>query len=354
MLPRSMPRVWLTLPLVALAFVASSGCTQLGQAEPTPARRDAMPLRGLHVTAADLVWASGGNQVVRTSAFADQWQTTEVAAAIDIDLRDIHVFDHRTAVAMSSGTGPSSRIYRTTDGGEHWELSFENTDPEGFFDAMVWDRSGVGTVIGDPIGGRFMLLQSSDRGESFAALPDLARPVALPGEHLFAASGTCLAMHGEMLWFGTGGSLARVLRSPDRGQTWTEHPVPIVSGHSAAGVFSVAFADAINGVVVGGNYELPDASIHTAAWTNDGGVTWHPPVGRGPSGYRSAVAVVAGPGGEGSFAIAVGTNGADVSHDGGRTWSPVEAPKLNAVAITADRRRAIAVGPEGRIAIFAW
>lgn len=318
-----------------------------------PPRPAGLSLRGLHLGADGSVWASGGKFVVHTNLSLVPVDTTELAVGAPVDLRDIHAFDGQHAVALAAGPGVQSRLFRTQDGGEHWQITYQNTDAEGFFDAMTWDASGRGVVIGDPVGGRFTLLESRDFGRSFHPFPELARPVALPGEHLFAASGTCLAGHDSVLWFGTGGSHSRVLRSLDGGRSWTEHNVPIMSGDAGAGVFSVAFADAARGIAVGGNYQSPDATLATAAWTDDGGQTWHPPVGRGPSGYRSAVAIGPNRAGNGSIAIAVGTNGADFSRDFGRTWQPVEAPPLHAIVISKGQQ-AIASGPEGRLAVLSW
>ena len=45
---------------------------------------------------------------------------------------------------MSAGTGDASRIYRTTDGGEHWTLQFTNPDAAGFFDAIAFGTPGAG------------------------------------------------------------------------------------------------------------------------------------------------------------------------------------------------------------------
>ena len=85
-------------------------------------------------------------------------------------------------------------------------------------------------------------------------------PLALKGEGAFAASGTCLIVEGERnAWFGTGGAtVARVFRSTDRGLTWTVHETPVAAGSASAGIFSLAFRDALHGVAVGGDFKAPE------------------------------------------------------------------------------------------------
>src|SRR5205085_804549 len=116
-------------------------------------------------------------------------------------------------------------------------------------------------------------------------------------EAAFAASGTCLTVQGtDNAWIATGGGVtARVFRSTDRGRTWTVAETPIHSGDKgAAGIFSIAFTDARNGIVVGGNYSQPRTAFANVALTRDGGLTWRVPVGSTPPGYLSAVAYVPG------------------------------------------------------------
>ncbi|MBA3354084.1 MAG: hypothetical protein H0U23_16965 [Blastocatellia bacterium] len=46
--------------------------------------------------------------------------------------------------------------------------------------------------------------------------------------------------------------------------------------------------------------------------------------------------------------IAVGTNGTDISHDGGKTWKIIRSENLNSVA--AKGKKAVwAVGPKGTV-----
>jgi photosystem II stability/assembly factor-like uncharacterized protein len=102
-------------------------------------------------------------------------------------------------------------------------------------------------------------------------------------------------------------------------------------------------------VAVGGDYKEPGQAKKVVALTDDGGRTWRLPKGRGPGGYRSAVAYV--PGTRGRTLVAVGPTGTDLSTDGGETWQPLEGPGFDSVAFSPSGA-GWAVGEGGRIARF--
>ena len=300
--------------------------------------------RGLSVVSEKIVWASGtAGTVVRTADGGRTWDVFRIPGAEKLDLRDIEAFDGRTAYALSIGNGDSSRIYKTIDGGKTWSLQFRNADEKAFFDAIAcWDVSTC-IAMSDPIGGRYRLIATADGGTSWLPLPEAALPAAKSGEAAFAASGTCLIVNGRTdAFLVTGGTDARVLRSADRGRTWSSAATPIVSGSAGSGIFSIAMFGASAGAIVGGNYEKPDLAGDTLAFTNDGGRTWTAASGLG--GYRSGVAYL-----DRTTLVAVGTNGSDISADGGRTWQALDEANYNVVQ--ARGKKAVwAAGPKGLIA----
>jgi hypothetical protein len=76
------------------------------------------------------------------------------------------------------------------------------------------------------------------------------------------------------IWFATGGKVARVFHSPDRGGTWQVFDTPILHGPDSAGIFSIDFRDPLHGVIAGGDYKHPEQDGPNLAFTNDGGKTW--------------------------------------------------------------------------------
>ena len=302
--------------------------------------------RGLLAVRAQIAWVSGTKGTFgRITDGGKTWAAGTVAGAEKLDFRDVKAFGADTAYLLSAGPGGDSRIYKTTDGGKKWAMQFQNTDPSGFFDAMAfWDETH-GIALGDPVKGRFQIVATDDEGKHWMPLPEKDLPAALPGEGLFAASGTCLIARGDRdAWFVTGGAkVARVFHSIDRGRTWTGIEAPMKAGIASAGIFSIAFRDNEHGVIVGGDYTKPDGKDATAANTADGGKTWtliDPPLP-----YRSAVAWAK------DRWLAVGTSGSHASLDDGKTWKVLDGEKYNSVGFTSSGE-GWAAGPKGRIAKF--
>lgn len=303
--------------------------------------------RGLSVVDDRVVWASGTRgTVIHSTDGGLTWKVDSIPGASTFDLRSIHASSDLVAhVAATAG-----RIWRTIDGGKTWSLRFQASDTSMFLDALAFHDDRSGFALGDPQGGRFVLLATVDGGETWIPAPpdSRTRPPAVEGEAAFAASGTSLVVRPpQFMWLGTGGSASHVIRWSDDDAAWIPVPSAIPAGGGSAGVFSVAFADDLHGVIVGGDYQRPDSSKGTAAFTVDGGKTWQPAT-RFPRGYRSGVAVRRMNGGA-LVAVAVGTTGSDISRDGGRTWSPLDGTAFNAIQF-APSGVAFAVGARGRIA----
>jgi len=323
-------------------------------------------LRGIHAVGGGVAWASGTDgTVLRTEDSGYMWQRCAMPPGAEkLDFRGIWAWDADTAMVMSSGPGEVSRIYKTTDGCSHWRLLYTNPDKDGFWDAMVFWNSPVlgdeeGVLLGDPVCGFFQRFDLRRRGEEIARSKYLNETPAPAGAGVFAASNSSIVADGKrfqqsvhpILWFGTGGKPGPFVYRLDgiyaevsayypqlSTHKWSRVRVPLASGDTS-GVFSLAFRDTKYGIAVGGDYQKPDASSGTAAWTADGGKTWTAAEKR-PHGYRSAVAWDA----DAKAWIAAGTNGSDISYDDGKTWAPLDNGNWNALSLPW------VVGPQGRIA----
>jgi photosystem II stability/assembly factor-like uncharacterized protein len=302
-----------------------------------------------------VAWASGERGTyARTIDGGRTWTVGNVPGAAELDFRDVDAFDANTAYLLSIGEGDKSRIYKTTDGGASWQLQFKSSRPAAFFDAMAfWDRDH-GIAMSDPVDGRFLIIHTTDGGRTWRETPPSGMPPALSGEGGFAASGTCITVEGKRrnVWFGTGGtSGARVFRSTDGGRTWSATTTPITHGKSA-GIFSVAFGDAMRGVIVGGDYTKEGESKQNAAVTRDGGRTWTLIDDARPSGYRSGVAYVRGAGSSSAFLVAVGPSGSDYSTDAGASWQSFSTEGFHTVSFARAGGAGWAAGEQGRLAKY--
>jgi hypothetical protein len=338
-------------------------------------------LRGIHSLGNGVAWASGTNgTVLRTTDGGATWLPCSIPPGAEkLDFRAIQGFSSSAAMAMSSGTGSQSRLYKTIDGCKTWQLIYTNPDPGGFWDAwrLGPDRgsgkdSTEGLLVGDPVHGHFPIWRVNINETNFQVTPLGDRPDSNKGEAAFAASNASLFVEWTygIFWLGTGGKGgARVLRRDTRSLThlpdaftWYVYrsvKVPIAHGSDSSGIFALAFRPdpkvalkALSfsvGIAVGGDYQKPDESAGTAAFTTDGGKHWTASV-TPPHGYRSAVAYDAAA----QAWLTVGINGTDISTDDGRNWRAVKPNAALGEAADADRdwnaiSLPFAVGAKGRI-----
>ncbi len=306
--------------------------------------------RGLSAVNEKIVWASGTKgSYARTIDGGQTWIADSVAGATNLDFRDVEAFDANRAYLMSAGPGELSRIYKTADGGKNWQLQHTNKIPEGFFDGMAFWDADNGALIGDPVNGRLFIMLTSDGGKTWQPLPPESSPAVAAGEYGFAASGTGITVQGKnQIWLATGGAVARVFYSNDRGKTWNVANTPIVGGNQSSGIFSIAFRDSLHGVIAGGNYQQPNEAKGNAAITNDGGKTWKLIKNPASVEYRSCVAYV--PGLSPPMLVAVGPSGSDYSVDDGQMWMRFSNEGYHTLSFAKSTPAGWAAGADGRIA----
>jgi photosystem II stability/assembly factor-like uncharacterized protein len=338
-------------------------------------------LRGIDNVGGGVAWASGtGGTVVRTEDGGYMWQHCSIPPGAEkLDFRGIQAFDANTAIVMSSGPGDQSRIYKTTDGCQSWQLVFTNPDPTGFWDALRFDKASLpdkcfGTLVGDPVSGHFPIFLTFDCGDKWER-QIRESPAALPsGEGLFAASNSSLVISAsslrEIVTGGKGGA-RRMYFWVGRDDTMQPDPLHVAPGANAfhyvsrgwnveslpdptpaesSGAFSIAHGnDKV--VIVGGDYSQPAKGMawyegsYNAATKSPWRLSNSP-----PHGYRSAVAYDPGK----KIWITVGPNGTDISTDDGRTWQPLHTNTADHDAPDADQHwnalsLPFVVGPQGRV-----
>lgn len=309
--------------------------------------------RGMSVVTADVAWISGtGGTFEWTSDGGSTWHAGHVAGATGFDFRAVHAVSLDTAVLMVSAQD-TALIYRTTDRGRNWSVEYRNLSKGAFLDGMAFFDSRHGLAVGDPIGGRFLILETRDGGQHWARIPDAGLPPALPGEGAFAASGTSLVICGANdVWLGTGGAArSRVFHSRDAGRTWSVVATPITASVAAAGIFSLACRDSRHLIAVGGNYAKPDPSATTVARSNDAGATWRASEPDSATAFLSGVTYLSSLSARGDL-LAVGTEGTAFSHDFGRTWKRMDSLSLNVVTARSEGS-AFAAGARGRVVVIA-
>ena len=313
-------------------------------------------LQAISPVSEETVWVSGhGGAILRTADGGSTWERVSAPAGDSMQFRDIHGFSSESAVALTAGEGPLSRIYRTDDGGDSWTLDFLMKEPAGFLDCLdFWDENR-GFAYGDSFDGVPYILVTRDGGRRWTRIPADMSPPANEGEGGFAASGTCArAGPGGRGWIGTGaGGSARVLATQDHGRSWTAIETPVVKG-ALAGIFTMAVADGRPIMVLGGDLDRRDEVVGgNAAASGDRGRSWElvSPAPINGAVYGSA----AGGTGANRIVVAVAPPGAAYTEDMGRSWTELPGEvSAWAVEFAPGGRVGWAAGGGGRIWRIEW
>ena len=330
-----------SLAIILLALFYSACSEKTVEIEPIYKTDFSSSIRGLYLLNDSMYWASGSKGVVGFFNDRRLVKSSNNKHWEDLDFRDIHAFNEKEAIVMSSGDG--CEIYKTKDGQESWDLVYENKDEGIFFDGMdFWDDQN-GIAFSDPIDGQLFIITTNNAGDSWKKIEPLNMPKMLKGEAGFAASGTGITCVGDStVYIGTGGGkTSRVFISHDRGMNWSAVNTNMMSGESS-GIYSMVFIDRKNGIAVGGNYLDSLNTKGNCVITSDGGLTWYLPK-TAPSGYRSCVAY----NGNGVL-ISTGRNGIDISYDKGNNWEHVSNDAYYSCVLIGNR--GWLVGRNGKMA----
>lgn len=303
-------------------------------------------IRGLSVVSDSVAWVSGsGGHIGISGDGGKTWAWQQLKGYEKSDFRDIEAFNAKEAIIMSSGT--PALILKTTDGGATWQEKYRNADSLYFLDAMAFADKKHGFVLGDPIKGQFLMLETKNGGQTWAAMYNA--PPAVPGEAAFAASGTCLRADDGLLTIVTGGAKSRIVQTPIRDDfpLWLSRPLPLTNGDQSRGAFSVA-----NGksqvIIVGGNY-AKDTRADSVAYIMPNGKAHFDytfPVA-GPLGFQSSVEYI-----KGDIFLSTGTPGSCITTDGGKTWIKIDDKSYNVCRKAKKGTLVLFAGDRGKIGIY--
>lgn len=308
--------------------------TLLQQGKPTS-------IRGLSVVNDHVAWISGSKGYIAiTNDGGSSWNWMQVKGFEKADFRDIEAFSNKEATIMASGT--PALILKTTDGGKNWKVKYRNTDTTYFLDAMDFTGKKHGIVLGDPIKGKFLLLETNDFGETWHPFANM--PKVISGEAAFAASGTCLRITGKSINIVTGGTAARHIYNNYSDKHWYSFSLPLQQGKQSQGAFSI---DQSETIVVGGDYAKDKNTDSVACYFNaDIKAIYHPAI-KGPAGYQSCVEAI-----NNTTYLSTGTSGSNMSSDGGRNWIKIDDGSFNVCRQAKHGNLVLLAGDHGRIALL--
>jgi subtilisin family serine protease len=171
-------------------------------------------------------------------------------------LSTIYAFDANRAFTAS---GP--KILNTKNGGTSWKDTTLATISNSLQHIHFFATTG-GIVIGNPLAGKWGIGTTADGGTSWSAAA--GAPAANDTNERLTDNSA--AWRGDNGWFGT--SEGRVLRTSDRGTTWSDATVG-----SGISITQLAFTSAQQGLALYRTAGDSSAPYHVAA-TTDGGATW--------------------------------------------------------------------------------
>jgi photosystem II stability/assembly factor-like uncharacterized protein len=331
------------LLLFLLAEKAGSQHFELKKIETTTAAH----FRAVSVVDDLSAWVSGSKGTFgRTRDGGDRWKFSVVKNFEKMEFRSLFAFDSLRAVMANAGA--PAYILRTEDGGKNWKVVYTNEHREAFIDGIDFWNDREGIIYGDAIEGRMLLLKSDDGGMSWKELPKNTRPELKEGEGSFAASGTGIrCFEDKNILIATGGKTSRLWVSNDKGLNWNVLTPPILQGETMTGIFSVAFADAVHWIIVGGNYEIDSLKTDHVLLTSDAGKTWKQPAAP-TRGLRECVEFI-----DRTTVISSGLNGIDISYDGGMHWQPLsDEKKFSVVRKSRKDLLIILAGANGKVAVL--
>jgi hypothetical protein len=155
------------------------------------------------------VWTGGHEGIVaRTINGGASWNLSVVGDSLSINT--IYGINNNTAIVITEETSPaSSMIWKTSNGGNSWVQAHQQSTS---LKALKISPSGTGLCIGNPSGGRWSILKTTDFGTTW----DTA------GMYL-AGTGNivnnCMYSNGSEYWFGASGG--RLFHTSNDGASWT-------------------------------------------------------------------------------------------------------------------------------------
>ncbi|MFC4685978.1 T9SS type A sorting domain-containing protein [Epilithonimonas pallida] len=328
-----MKKVLLSLSLLSLSLASAQSWTPQGIKQAT-----SFAPREISIVNANTVWisiydGSGAGTYPKTfskTVDGTNWTSGTVTGPVSAALvGDISAIDANTAwvvTAPSTGTNGNG-IWKTTNGGAAWTRQGTTSAPystASFANVIYFWDANEGFTAGDPVGSTFQIFRTTNGGTTWTAVANAPAPLAGVEYGLTGVK----TVTGNSVWLGT--TKGRILRSNDRGATWTAFQSPALDfggGASGGGVdgssAKMAFRDANNGLLIAIDNDV-DAVLYS---TDDGGATWDPVEATGTWFFGDLTYV---PGTANTYVTtgidsdaAQGT-GSAYTRDGGLTWTIID------------------------------
>ncbi|MFY7670873.1 oxidoreductase [Tenacibaculum sp. MEBiC06402] len=277
---------------------------------------DSTSIRSIHAISDKKVYFAGSNgKIGFTNDGGKTWNIETISFQDSIQPHFRSMVKTKEALFTLSIANPAL-LYKIDDS---QKLVYTENHEKVFYDSMkFFDNEIDGIAVGDPTDNCPSILITNDGGNSWSKVSCEKLPDFEDGEAFFAASNTNIKIINNTVWIASGGKKARILKSSDKGKTWSIHDTPIVQGNGPQGIYSIDFYDENNGIIIGGDYSKPNDNFRNKAVTKDGGKTWEIIADNENPNYKSCVKYV--PKSNGKEIFAVGKTGISYSNDAGKSW----------------------------------
>ncbi|MEK9138523.1 MAG: exo-alpha-sialidase, partial [Bacteroidota bacterium] len=198
----------------------------------------------------NVAWAAGDSgRVYRTVNGGGAWTPR---TAVTNPVSSIYAISSSIAL-MASNAANNARIMRTVSGGLGWITAYQDTSAGAYIDAIKMFDANNGYAVGDPVGGRWTLLRTTDAGATWV------KRDTLPQAGSEFGWGNSMSWIGNQYgWFGTNNS--RVYRTTNGGANWSPAATAFTNS------YAVSFAT--NQVGIAGGNGVARSTNGGALWTN--------------------------------------------------------------------------------------
>jgi hypothetical protein len=249
-----------------------------------------------------------------------------------LDYRDLCVLDQDNIIVCNSG---SEAGYIFNIGQNMLDTLYFNKSKGVFLDDLILEKNGTIYCLGDPIDQKLFLLESIDSGKTWNRILDHIE--IMDGEFFFAASGTCMSIKDDSIFFAIGGANSYVLSiSLETGkQKKLKSSIP---SNESSGINSV-LVDTDGIYTVGGDYTQKDStSISFESITSIGKQT-------SSIGYQSSISKYK------NFVFCAGPNGIVYKKETDTEWSKLT--ESGYYKVIAHNGRLYCSGGKGEFAIYS-
>jgi len=200
----------------------------------------------------NVAWVCGAaGKVLRTTNKGITWVNVSGTLPVAAALYNIFGWDANTAV-VTGVTGTNTSIYQTSNGGTTWTVA--NTHA-GFGDDMFMTDANTAYFIGDPAGGNWDLLKSTNAGLNWGPWTTLATT------NTAGTYNNAFYQQGTQVWFPNVG-LSQMYYSSNMGTNWATQTITL------AEITATCFTSPTRGIAGG------SSTSAGLIQTNDGGTTW--------------------------------------------------------------------------------